>query len=137
MPHPQPVFVNGEPVFFLQGARANEDVSDRQRSETVRILKSYHEAFRRRGIRFIFLPVPNKENIYHDFLPAGKRPVFLEKLISELDKSGIETIDTQKAFDEAFGKGVELYLNDDTHWSAAAVRITAELIEKQVGMKGE
>ena len=62
-----------------------------------------------------------------------KRPVFLEQLISELKEHGIETIDTQKAFEEAFQKNqVLLYHTDDTHWNGNAVRIAADLLTKVI-----
>jgi len=85
------------------------------------------------GIRFIFLPIPNKENIYHQYLPHPKRPTFLEDLIVELKRKKIETADTQKAFEESYQKdSALLYRLDDTHWSPAAVRITADLIQKSI-----
>ncbi len=94
----------------------------------VSILKTYDAALKERGIRFIFLPLPEKENIYHENLHT-ERPVFLEHLISELKKEGIEVTDTQKAFEEAFQKGVLLYHPDDTHWNENGVKIAAGLLE--------
>ncbi len=98
-------------------------------NQTVQIILSYNKFVRSRGIRFIFVPIPNKENILYDYLHT-KRPVFLEQLISELKGHGIETIDTQKAFEEVFRKNqVLLYHPEDTHWNANAVKLTAELIK--------
>jgi hypothetical protein len=129
----QPVFVRGAPILFFQGAKANMDIPERQREEVVRVLCSYRDGLNKKGIRFIFLPIPNKENIYHRYLPGAKRPVFLEKLICELSEKGVETIDTQRAFDEAFRKGAVLYRRDDTHWDAEAVQIAAEMIAARLG----
>lgn len=117
------------PIFFLRGAEANRDVLPEMVDRTVHVLNTYHETFKSRGIRFIFLPIPEKENIYHEFLKT-KKPLFLARLISELRKEGIETVDTQKAFDEAFQKGVLLYHTNDTHWNANAMRITADLMKE-------
>lgn len=123
------------PTFFLQGEKANEDVPKEKLDKAIEIIKSYNDAVKGRGIRFIFLPIPNKENILYEYLQT-KRPVFLERLISELNCRGIETIDTQKAFEEAFRKNqVLLYHTDDTHWNGNGVRLTADLIVKAVEQK--
>jgi len=134
---PEPIRIHGDPNFFLQGAIANEEVTKERRDRAVRRIKTYMETFNRKGVRFIFLPIPNKENIYHEYLPGARRPVFLEQLVSELNDHGVEVINTQKAFENAFRRGVGLYLRDDTHWNAEAVRIAAELIEAKIRQKSE
>ncbi len=115
-------------VIFFQGADANKQVPREKLERVVDILKTYDEALKERGIRFIFLPIPEKENIYHEYLHT-ERPVFLEQLISELKKEGIEVADTQKAFEEAFQKGVLLYYPNDTHWNGNGQKIAADLLE--------
>jgi alginate O-acetyltransferase complex protein AlgJ len=123
------------PIFFIQGRRANEDVSEEKLHKSIQIIRSYNDAVKSRGIRFIFLPIPNKENIFYESLQTP-RPVFLETLIAELKKHGVETIDTQKAFEEAFQKNqVLLYHTDDTHWNANGVKLTAELIKNWIEKK--
>jgi hypothetical protein len=120
------------PIFFIQGKSANEDVPKAKLDRAVRVIRSYDEALKRRGIRFIFLPIPNKENIFYKGLET-KRPVFLERLISGLKRYGVETIDTQKAFEEAFEKSqILLYHTDDTHWNGNGVRLTAGLLAKAI-----
>ncbi|HUL21070.1 MAG TPA: hypothetical protein VLZ10_06425 [Thermodesulfobacteriota bacterium] len=122
------------PVFFFQGADANKDVPRDQFDKVVQVIKSYDELLRSKGIRFIFLPIPEKENIYYETLQT-QRPVFLERLISTLKNLGIETVDTQKAFEDAFRKGVVLYHTNDTHWNENAVRITADLVKELIERK--
>ncbi len=124
------------PIFFIQGGKANEDVPKEKLNKAIQVIKSYNDAVKRRGIRFIFLPIPNKENIFYGYLRT-KRPFFLEQLISELKGHGVETIDTQEAFEEAFQKSqVLLYHTDDTHWNGNAVRIAADLLAKVIDEKG-
>ena len=122
------------PVLFFQGADLNKDVPKDQFDRVVQIIKAYDELLRSKGIRFIFLPIPEKENIYHESLHT-KRPVFLEQLISTLRNLGIETVDTQTAFEDAFRKGVLLYHTNDTHWNENAVKITADLIKDLIEKK--
>jgi hypothetical protein len=58
-----------------------------------------------------------------------KKPQFLSRLNSRLQEMGVETIDLQRAFQEALEPSSILpYQADDTHWSAEGVRIAAELI---------
>jgi len=122
------------PVFFLQGEDANKDVPKDQFDKAVQVIKAYDGLLRSKGIRFIFLPIPEKENIYYETLQT-KGPVFLEQLISTLKNLGIETVDTQKAFEDAFRKGVLLYHTNDTHWNENAVKITAGLIKELIEKK--
>ena len=122
------------PVLFFQGADLNKDVPKDQFDKAVQVIKTYDQLLRSKGIRFIFLPIPEKENLYHEALHT-KKPVFLEQLISTLKNLGIETVDTQTAFDDAFQKGVLLYQTDGTHWNENAVKITADLIKDLVEKK--
>lgn len=132
---PNPISSQYGPIFFNEGQRANEVVSKEKLNQTIQIIISYNNTVRSRGIRFIFVPIPNKENIFYEYLET-KRPLFLEQLISELKSYGIETIDTQKAFEEAFQKKqVLLYHTDDTHWNANGVKLTAELIKNWIEKK--
>jgi hypothetical protein len=121
-------YFNNEPVFFLQGEVANSQISDSEISSIVERLKEYNSYFNEIGIRFIFLPIPNKENFYYKLFPNGEKPMFLEKLIKELKNNSIEVIDTQTAFQNAFSKGEVLYHFDDTHWNVNSVKITSKLL---------
>lgn len=124
------------PMLFVQGEAANREVSDEDFRRAIKTIEAYDQVLKKKGIRFIFLPIPNKENIYHEYLPNSRRPVFLQMLIRELEKRKIETVDTQKAFEEDHRKNSTLlYFLDDSHWNAKGVRLaadrTVELIEKK------
>lgn len=117
-------------IFFLKGPDANREVSKGILDNTVSLVKSYHDALTRKGIRFIFLPIPEKENILHELLQTPK-PKFLGKLIARLRTEGIDVLDTQKAFEEAYKKRHILpYQIDDTHWNVEGVKIAAQLIKE-------
>jgi len=124
------------PMYFLQGEKANREVSKDHLERAIKTIEAYNQVLEKKGIRFIFLPIPNKENIYHEYLPNPRRPVFLEKLIQELKDRGIETVDTQKAFDEAYQKNSTLlYFLDDSHWNGEGVRLSADLMVKLIEKK--
>lgn len=111
----------------------NKEIPPEEIERISEVIVSYAGIFKERGIRFIFLPIPNKENIYYEHLPIKNKtkPRFLGNLILKLQNKGIEVVDTQKAFDEALRQSDSLlYQTDDTHWNPNGVRITADLIEK-------
>lgn len=132
---PEPLSSPYGPMFFMQGRWANQDVSQEKLDRAIQVIRSYRGVAESRGIRFIFLPIPNKENIFYECL-GTRRPVFLEQLISQLKRHGVETVDTQRAFERASQKEkVLLYHTDDTHWNGNAVRITAGLIKELIQKK--
>jgi alginate O-acetyltransferase complex protein AlgJ len=120
-------------MLFLMGTTVNKDVPEEQILAHAQMIEDYCRTVEKRGIRFIFLPIPTKENIYHDLLPDPKRPVYLDHLILELKKRGVETVNLQPAFNRAYHKNSALlYWPDDTHWNAKGVRIAADLIEQML-----
>lgn len=125
------------PILFLQGASANKKVPEETLNEAVQTIKSYHDLFKSKGIRFIFLANPEKETIFYGFFGSPK-PVFLEQLTARLKQLGVEIVSTQRAFENAFEKeSILLYQKDDTHWNGDGVRIAAELLTKAIEDKGK
>jgi alginate O-acetyltransferase complex protein AlgJ len=124
-------------MLFLMGAAANKNVPKKQIDIYAQTIEGYCQAMQERGIRFIFLPIPTKENIYHDLLPDPKRPIYLDQLMSEAKKRGVATIDLQEAYEKEYHKNSTLlYWLDDTHWNAKGVQIAADLIEQMIKKDG-
>jgi hypothetical protein len=121
-------------VFFLQGRQVGPDVSSSLFDDTLRTIKSYHDLLHDRGIRFIFLPIPEKETLFYEHLGLD-RPRFLDRLNSKLQEMGVETVDLRPAFAEALRSSILPYQTDDTHWSAEGVGITAEILESRMKNK--
>ena len=118
------------PMLFIQGKTANREIPENIRHQAALNIKQLSDFFTSKGIRFIFLPIPNKENIYYRELGTPK-PVFLEKLIVELRNMGVEVVDTQKIFEEITHRSsTHLYHRDDTHWNATGVETAVSLIEE-------
>jgi alginate O-acetyltransferase complex protein AlgJ len=119
-------------ILFLQGAEANRDVPEQKLNQAIQTINAYNDLLKSRGIRFIFLPIPNKETIFYECL-GTQRPVFLKQLVARLKQLGVETVDTQEAFEKAFQQdSVLLYYKDDTHWNANGVKIAADLIKNLI-----
>jgi hypothetical protein len=123
-------------VQFLQGSQVNRNAPVDKIDQIVERLKESRDVLLRRGIRFIFLPIPNKETIYFKCLGTEK-PFFLERLVHRLQEEHVEVIDTMSAFEKAYHQySTMLYHVDDDHWNAEGVRITAELLEHQIRKGG-
>ncbi len=127
------VYNTPKPMLFLQGDAANLPVPNTDTNRVAQSLKQLKILLAARGIRFIFLPVPDKEDIYWQYMPAKKQPIFLPQLIKELKANGVEVVDTQAIFSEELAKNqTQLYQTDDTHWNAAGVELTAEALARML-----
>ncbi len=120
---------NVDSVLFLNGIRAFKEASTLELIATANVIEGYRDFFKKKNIDFIFLPIPNKENIYYKLFPAAKKYNNLQRLIEILKKRNVRVIDTQSAFETAYGqRGQTLYHRDDTHWNYKGVELTVNLI---------
>jgi hypothetical protein len=101
-------------------------------ANTVNILISYKKYCDSLGIKFIFMPMPDKETVYYELVPFDEQPDYLNKLDSILNISGVSTINTLKIYND-YRKTNDnlLYHLDDSHWNSNATEIIAlEIIQK-------
>ena len=96
-------------------------------------LSEINDYCRRNGAGFTVVVVPNKNEIYSEYMPSvfekHDAPANLDKLLSSLAEAGIDAPDLRKLFDGREG----LYYKTDTHWNAKGAAILADLIfEKYV-----
>jgi hypothetical protein len=124
---PTPIKSPTQPrILFLQGEAALQPVPEGVLARCVSTLKGIKAVLGARGIRFVFLPIPNKEDIYYRMLGAKEQPIFLAALVRALRDEGIDAVDSQAVFNDAYTVGGEaLYQTEDSHWNAAGVRLTA------------
>ncbi|WP_144266307.1 alginate O-acetyltransferase AlgX-related protein [Pontibacter ummariensis] len=119
--------------FFIEGEIANQDLSEAEIERIADVLEGYKEALAERGIHFMFLPIPNKENIYYQLLPSQKKPNFLPRLMAKLRERNVDYVNTQTTFEELYQKKqVPLYPADDAHWNEVAVKVAANLVARHV-----
>lgn len=114
-------------LLFYEGESAAKDATDSEIRKAASVVAGYRDYFRDRGIRFVYLPIPNKETVYADCLPSKPRFEVLRKLLAELDKVQVPKIDVVSAFESARHSGRHLFLVDDTHWNPTGVDIAAQL----------
>lgn len=119
-------------MLFYQGDAALVSATDLEIDKAVSTITTYRDYFKSRGIYFVYMPIPNKETVYADFLPSKQTFEVLRKLVAELRKAGIPTIDMVTAFEASKQDGKKPFLVDDTHWSATGVGIAADLTAEHV-----
>ncbi len=108
---------NGDQEAILQGV--------------VQVIVAYRDALEARGMRFVFMPIPDRERIYWDLIPpqatdAADPPDFLPRLISRLNAAGIKVVELQAMFQRARAAGRQPYHLDDTHWNATGAALAAD-----------
>jgi hypothetical protein len=122
-------------TVLIQRSNVNKEIPEEKLNQAIQTIKSYHDLFKRKGIRFIFLAIPDKETIFYESLGIPK-PVFLQKLTARLKQLEVEIVDAQPVFEKAVQEdSVLLYQMDDTHWNGQGVRITADLLIRVIEEK--
>ncbi|RIJ34377.1 alginate O-acetyltransferase AlgX-related protein [Pontibacter oryzae] len=117
--------------FFMEGEYANREFSDEEITRIADVLEGYRNVLQERGIEFVFLPIPNKENIYYQLLPSQKQATFLPRLLAQLERRGVAYVDLQPTFRALYQqKRVPLYPVDDAHWNEVAVKVAASLVAR-------
>ncbi|QQR98770.1 MAG: hypothetical protein IPK18_04420 [Sphingobacteriales bacterium] len=122
--------VSNSNMYFLQGSNQKHQKDDL--TNTVNNLIAYKKYFDKLGIKFIFMPMPDKETVYYEFVPFKKQPDYLFRLDSMLINSNISTINTLNIYNNYRKNNNKLlYHLDDTHWNSNASEIIAlEIINK-------
>ncbi|MEJ8757039.1 hypothetical protein WG947_08535 [Pontibacter sp. H259] len=119
--------------FFLEGDTANRAYTDEEIMQIADVLEGYKHAVEERGIQFIFMPIPNKENIYYKLLPSRKKPDFLPRLIAELRKREVLVVDMQGTFEQLYEKeNIKLFPVDDAHWNGIAVKVASQHVLQSI-----
>ena len=119
--------------LFLYGDTINNEIAEEEVNRISDIVESYSKEVKARGMRFIFLPVPNKETIYYQLLPSQKKASFLPRLLEELDGRGVEVVNLQQPFLNAFyNRKRSLYPKDDNHWNKNGVDIAANMLYDKI-----
>ena len=93
------------------------------------------------GVDLLFVPVPNKTEVYYEHLPfeTPKESEVLvnpysRKILADLAAAGVETVDLLPLFLAAKRQAdtVAVYQKHDTHWTAAGLAIAADAIADRI-----
>ena len=114
-------------MYFYSGAFQKHEKNDLQ--TTLTIINSYKKYCDSHDIKFLFMPMPDKETVYYELVPFNKQPNYLFQLDSLLKKENIASINTLKIYNE-YRKTHQtlLYHFDDTHWNANATELLSDKI---------
>ncbi len=89
------------------------------------------------GAEFLFVPAPNKNTIYPEYMPARYKKSAeasdLDRLLALLTERGVPFLDPRSLLLEAKEDGL-VYHRRDTHWNAAGAEIAAEAILDAFGI---
>lgn len=126
----------GKP-FLINKAELTDEQKKQYINAIIARLRLYEDYFSKRNIRFIFMPIPDKETIYYKVAGFDKQPDFLDELAAAADNAGIEILNIKTAFDLARIKDPNalLYIPDDSHWNANGAEITADLLADMIESK--
>jgi len=128
-------FFNGDAALYDYMGRIQ--YSKKQLESAFRLLVNRRDWLDSMGIEYLFLPVPNKEPIYDEFLPgkiaANKGRNKYDQIIGTIPRDGSFTnfIDVQKLMLE-HKKENQLYLKTDSHWSHDGASLVYQEILKKV-----
>lgn len=118
-------------MFFLQG-KAVEGRNEADIIKTVEAIVSYKKYCDSIGVKFLFLPMPNKETVYYDFVPLSSQPNFLFKVDALLKQKGVSTVNTLAIYNKSKQFNKFLYQLDDTHWNAYGVHIVVKAVKEKL-----
>jgi hypothetical protein len=107
------------------------------------VIADFRQALAQRGVDFLFVPVPNKVEVFPDRLEARDTPLvgnvvnpYARKFLGDLGTAGVETIDLLPAFleERAHDAGARepLYQAQDTHWSHRGLERAAHLVAERI-----
>ena len=118
-------------MFFLHGM--NQTYNTQNLYKTRDALLSYKKYCDALGIKFLFLPIPNKETVYFDLVPFEKQPNYMFMLDSIVRNSNINTINSLNVYNDYRKSNPNLlYHFDDTHWNANGVEVLSKQIADEV-----
>lgn len=128
--------VGNSGMFFLN-KRDYEKHKPEDLGVTVDIINSYKKYCDSLGIKFLFLPMPDKETVYYDMVPYTKQPDYLFRVDSLLQNTTVPTVNTLKIYNEyRKSNNTLLYRLDDSHWTPVAIDLVSdEIIRKLNALK--
>jgi hypothetical protein len=114
-------------MFFLGGKDQKYPYSEI--NNALKNIASYKKICDSLGVKFIYLPLPDKETVYFEKVPFDRQPDFINRLSELLTQNSINNINTLLVFNEYRTNSSNLtYHLDDTHWNA----VGADLIAKEI-----
>jgi alginate O-acetyltransferase complex protein AlgJ len=104
------------------------------------IIVEFKRQLERRGVDFLFVPVPTKLEVYPEKLAPSFEPLggaivnpYIRKFLLGLCQQGVEVVDLLPVFlSGKGGAGEPLYQRQDTHWTDRGLRLAAERLSTRI-----
>lgn len=104
------------------------------------IIVEFARQLERRGVDFLFVPVPTKLEVYPEKLGPGFDELggaivnpYLRKFLLALSKQGVEVVDLLPTFLSArSGGGEPLFQRQDTHWADRGLELAADRLSARI-----
>ncbi len=125
--------LRSEMVFYSEPEAYFKLWKESEINRVVFALNQYIEELAKTSTKLIFMPIPNKENIYWRQVKGGIWTNNLKRLVDKANESGIATVDLWSVYNSLYNKNPDrlLYHTDDTHWNEYGVDVASDkLIEK-------
>lgn len=117
--------VDGPMLFYryhIESLAQSEE--ERNSAMVVQAIRKLDKLCRLRGITLVVVLIPEKEQVYRDWLPARFNPPghplppsCLGPIATELQRQDIRVVNMLPVFTNATAQGVRVYWRDDTHWN--------------------
>lgn len=114
-------------MFFLQGEAVLKETDYTEIEKDVGIIESYSKKCDSLGVKFLFVPIPNKETTYWELVPLQNQPNYLQLLFEKLESRNVSSLNVLELFNCQKAKN-KLYHDDDTHWNSTGVSVVAQEI---------
>lgn len=123
-----------EMVFYSAPEEYFKDWDETHIKRVIFSLKQYQDKFKMTDTKLVFMPIPNKENIYWRQVTGGKKISNLKRLIEAAQKAGIPTVDLWTVYNNLYNQNPDklLYHTDDSHWNIYGVEVAADEMVKKL-----
>lgn len=122
----------GHPNFTGADAANTSRATKKEWADPIPAILNFNDQLKAKGIHLVLAPVPAKAAIYPDKLmgsdPAKRHDLALHSCYENLREEGVDVLDLTDAFLAARAKA-PMHCTTDTHWSPAAIELTADLIK--------
>jgi len=113
-------------------------LSEEEMAEWMSLMQDLKDACDERGIKLGFMVMPNKEQVYPEYMPSytvktsiKREDVFVDYVKSHSDINFIYPIEELKAWKKYY----EMYFPYDTHWTQAGAYIGTMALYKELGFE--
>lgn len=114
---------------YLEGYDKRSLLTDEEVSEIVKNIRTFQTELEKKGIKFLFVIIPNKSTIYPELMPftCKKCAYNYTRFLNELNKQNVSHIDLTPSLSN-YKNTYSIYYKRDSHWNYTGAFIAAKTI---------